>query len=252
LQEGEPEWVEALLAGQPITNRAVYAGFTATVSALPSGDSYQFFAAFSIINGPRPLSRVVITTQDAAPGKFRIGVTHRFTGTGGLPAPTGIIPVDLSLNTPFRLVLRQGLPSPLSTVWVNPTTEEGGADNSDEGTFLPASIVGFMFRQRLLDGQGMGTVTVDDLVVATTFDEVKSAPVPPPNLSGIRLDASGGVRFTLKGAAGSPFTLERSTDLLRWETWIEGTLQEADAAGREFLDDSTNPTTQQFYRARSE
>lgn len=180
LQEGEPETVEAPLAGQPITNRPVYAGFTATVSALPSGDSFQHFAAFSIVNGPRLLSRVVITTQSAAPGKFRIGVTHGFTGTGGLPAPTGIIPVDLSLNTPFRLVLRQGLPSPLSTVWVNPTTEEGGADNSDEGTFLPASIVGFMFRQRLLDGQGMGTVTVDDLVVATTFDEVKSAPVTPP------------------------------------------------------------------------
>ncbi len=180
LDEGTPEWVEAPLAGQPITNRPVYAGFTATVSALPSGDSYQFFAAFSIVNGPRPLSRVVITTQGAAPGKFRIGVTHGLTGTGGVPAPTGIIAVDLSLNTPFRLVLRQGLPSPLSTVWVNPTTEEGGADNSDEGTFLPASIVGFMFRQRLVDGQGMGTVTVDDLVVATTFDEVKSEPVPPP------------------------------------------------------------------------
>jgi hypothetical protein len=250
LQEGEPETVEAPLAGQPITNRPVYAGFTATVSALPSGDSFQHFAAFSIVNGPRPLSRVVMTTRGAAPGRFRIGVTHGFTGTGGLPAPTGIIPVDLSLNTPFRLVLRQGLPSPLSTVWVNPTTEEGGADNSDEGTFLPASIVGFMFRQRLLDGQGMGTVTVDDLVVATTFDEVQSAPVSPPTLSGIRRDASGGVRLTLKGAAGSPFTLERSTDLLRWENWIEGTLQETDAAGREFLDDSTSLTTSRFYRAR--
>jgi hypothetical protein len=72
----------------------------------------------------------------------------------------------------------------------------------------------------------------------------------PPTLSGIRRDPSGGVRLTLEGAAGSPFTLERSTDLLRWETWIEGTLQETNAAGREFLDDSTSRTPYQFYRAR--
>lgn len=77
-----------------------------------------------------------------------------------------------------------------------------------------------------------------------------SAAVSPPTLSGIRRDVSGGVRLTLKGAAGSPFTLERSTDLLRWETWIEGTLQETDAAGREFLDDSTSLTTSRFSRAR--
>lgn len=74
----------------------------------------------------------------------------------------------------------------------------------------------------------------------------------PPTLSGIRRDASGVIRLTLKGSAGSPFTLERSTNLLRWENWIEGTLQETDAAGRELLDDSTILKAHQFYRARSE
>jgi hypothetical protein len=180
LEEATSESVEVPFGGPPITDRPVYAGFTATVSALPTGEAYHSFAAFSIVNGPRPLSRVVITTQEAEPGKFRIGVTHGLTGSGGQPAPLGIIPVDLTLNTPFRLVLRQDLPNGLGTVWVNPTSEQEGADNSSEGTFGPRYVVGFVFSQRLRSGEGTGTMKVDDLVVATTFDEVRTAPLPPP------------------------------------------------------------------------
>jgi len=72
----------------------------------------------------------------------------------------------------------------------------------------------------------------------------------PPAIFGLQRAASGGFRLMLQGAAGRPFSVERSSDLLQWETWISGTLQEADATGLELLDDTEPEPPHRFYRAR--
>lgn len=169
--EGEFEIVETPLPGGPRDQGTLYAGFTVTVSALPSGTGSDF-AAFSAANGPRTLGRVFVTTEGAAPGSFRIGVAN------ALQFQTATVPMDLVLNTPYRVVVRHQLPFHVSTLWVNPASEETGGVDPTESTF-PGSIAAYAFRQRLIGGNGMGTVTVDDLVVATTFGEAKSPPLPP-------------------------------------------------------------------------
>lgn len=200
LQEGEFEIVETPLPGEPREEGTLYAGFTVTVSALPSGIGSDF-AAFSAANGPRTLGRVFATTTTAGPGKFRIGVS---TALGVTPANLyvrGIFPEDLSLGTPYRVVVRLTLPNLGATLWINPASEQATAATSPEGTF-PGAIAAYAFRQRLASGNGMGTVTVDDLVVATTFAEAHSGPVAePPGPEWTFTTASAGT-ITITGYTG--------------------------------------------------
>jgi len=176
--EGEFEIVETPLPGEPREDGTLYAGFTVTVSALPSGLGSDF-AAFSAANGPRTLGRVFATRTAAQPGKFRIGVSTALGVTAAQLFPTSIYPEDLSLDTPYRVLVRLTLPNIGTTLWINPASEQATSAKSPEGTF-PGAIAAFAFRQRLIDGNGMGAVTVDNLVVATTFDEAKSLPAPEP------------------------------------------------------------------------
>ncbi|MBE7504171.1 MAG: leucine-rich repeat domain-containing protein [Verrucomicrobiales bacterium] len=178
LQEGEFEIVETPLPGEPREEGTLYAGFTVTVSALPSGIGSDF-AAFSAANGPRTLGRVFATTTTAGPGKFRIGVSTALGVTSANLYVQGIFPEDLSLDTSYRVVVRLTLPNLGATLWINPASEQSASATGPEGTF-PGAIAAYAFRQRLFNGNGMGTVTVDDLVVATTFAEARGGQVAEP------------------------------------------------------------------------
>lgn len=196
LQEGEFEIVETPLPGEPRTTGTLYAGFTLTVTALPSGTG-AYVAAFSATDGPRTLGRVFVTTQGAAQGTFRLGVAEV------LGSPTATLGVDLALNTPHRVVLRHQLPFHFSTLWVNPASEQTGGVEPTESTF-PGAIAAFAFRQQLSGGNGTGTLAVDDLVVATTFDEAKTPPLPPkPSLDPQLLGSWEGGYVTDVKAAGN-------------------------------------------------
>lgn len=171
--EGEFEIVEAPLPGGPYgEGSTLYAGFTVTVTTLPSGTGSDF-AAFSAANGPRTVGRIYTTTQGAAEGTFRIGIAS------ALHFPTGTHPVNLNLDTPYRVVVRLDIAGGFGArLWVDPESEDTGVVFPSDGG-APGVIEAFAFRQRLISGNGMGAVTVDDVVVATTFAEAKGGSAPP-------------------------------------------------------------------------
>lgn len=243
LQEGEFEIVEAPLAGGPYEAGRFYAGFTVTVSALPSGAGSDF-AAFSAANGPRTLGRVFTTRDGAAPGSFRIGVSTAFQ------LPMGVVPQNLELNIPHRVVVRLGLPFLDATVWVNPSSEEVGGQGSLDSTF-PGVLAAFALRQRLLNGSGMGTMTVDDLVVATTFEEARS--VPPTGATRPRLESprliDGVFAARARTSGGTSYTLERR--LLGDDTWTAIGTQPGNGDTVEFTDPAP-PGAGALYRLSAE
>lgn len=181
--EGEFEIVETLFEGRPYSDATLYASFSLTVTALPSGTG-AYVAAFSAADGPRTVGRVLVTSEGAAPGTYRLGVSTAF------PRPLAILPDELQLNTAYRVLIRL-IVSPVvspgdfpfrSTLWLNPVSEAEGGLQAPDYTPIPGAIAGFAFRQGLKDdeGNGMGAVTIDDLVVATTFEEAKAGPPPEP------------------------------------------------------------------------
>jgi hypothetical protein len=167
LTEAESEDVNAQLSGGPFTTGLLYAGLDFNFSALPSGTG-TYFAHFKDATTSGFRARVFATTTGAAAGLYRIGITNAAS-----TSPV-VIPVDLSLGTTHRLIESYDAAAATSTLYLDSTTETGGTAAADSTTTLP--ITSYALRQSLSSGVGMGTLTVDNLAVATTFAEV----VPEP------------------------------------------------------------------------
>jgi hypothetical protein len=172
LTEAESEDVNALLAGQPYATNGttvLYGKFSVRFSALPAGTNGAYFAHFKDGTTSGFRARVFASTNGAAAGSLRLGIA-----AGGGNA-TASVATDLSLNTDYTVVVRYVVGDGTSTLWINPTLEsEAGAMATDAASPLP--IASIAFRQSLSSGNGMGTLQVDDLVVATTFAEALSGP----------------------------------------------------------------------------
>jgi hypothetical protein len=173
LSQRNSEDVSVLLpGGTGITNAAVayYARFSVLFTALPSGPNGTYFAHFkdgSPTTGLR--CRIFATTNGAAVGSFRCGIA------AAANAASGWLPDDLHLSTKYTLICRMDRASNASTLWLNPASEaDPGAASTDEAAVKAA--VAFAFRESLAGGAGIGELTVDDLIIATTFAEVVESP----------------------------------------------------------------------------
>jgi hypothetical protein len=156
----------------PLESLAVYAGFTVNFSVLPSGPNGTYFAHFKDLTATTGLRcRIFATTNGAAPGKYRLGIA---AGTNG---PTAALAHDLAPESDQHVICRMLLGNNASTLWLNASSETDPSVTSGDET-TPKTAAAFAFRQSLASGSGMGELTVDDLVVATTFAEVRSAPGP--------------------------------------------------------------------------
>src|ERR1041385_4281737 len=80
---------------------------------------------------------------------------------------------DLALNTSHRVILRYDVSTGLSTLWVDPASESDPSITANDFQG-PSTISTFAFRQN----SGMGTLTVDDLLIGTTFANVLGSPRP--------------------------------------------------------------------------
>ncbi len=166
------EDVNVALPGGPFTSAgpvtALYAGFSARFSALPSAGSY--FAHFNASSNMR--GRLWATTNTAAgPGIFHLGTT---TASSTLETG-GIHPAPLELNISYQLVLRLDIASGESRLWINPENEAApSATNVDVPTTFP-SIGAFSFRQN----SGIGIMLIDNLIIGTSFDDVVGGNLPP-------------------------------------------------------------------------
>ena len=160
---------------------ALYASLTVNI---PSGTGLgsTYFAFFADTNFDYRC-RLFVVTNGAASGNYRIGVASY-----SFPSPTtNIVQTDLIPGTTYTVAMRYILNSGISTVWVNPSTENtsdptitatgNGTVNIGGGT-LATSTCAFGLR----NAAGLPNLTLGNLVVGTTFADVvpSSAGFNPP------------------------------------------------------------------------
>jgi hypothetical protein len=173
LTQSEGEDVNALLQGEPYTSGNLYAAFLVNFSTAPTGGG-SYFAHLKDATASGFRCRVFAAATGATVGKYRVGVAN---GTG----TAVMVPTDLDLGTDYLLVIRYDTGTASSTLWINPGSEAATGDRADAtDTQSPLAIASVALRQ----SGSMGVLTLDDLKVGTSFNDVVSGgdptPKPPP------------------------------------------------------------------------
>jgi hypothetical protein len=161
----------------------LYSSFTVNFSALPvnAGTSVNgsYFAHFKSSAPNEFYGRIGASLVGAAPGNFRIAIANEagFSST----SPT-YYPMDLSLNTTYRIVSRLSLATDTATLWINPVLESDlSVTATDAITYAAGSINSYALRQGTSGNSpntgANGALYIDDLVVGTAFVDV----VPEPS-----------------------------------------------------------------------
>lgn len=205
LTQGKSEDVRVMLTGGPFTvaeGAVLYLACTVRFTELPSGGGSYFIHFKDGGTGFR--GRVFATVQDAASGSFRVGVSEASNN------PT-LLAQDLQLDTLYRMVCRYEVGTAGATLWVDPTTEsDPSVTAADDGTAIP--IHGLALRQSLSGGNGMGTLVLDDLRVASTFDELFGSDDPAPRIEQHPRDQSAvageTVTFTVRATGAPPLVFQ--------------------------------------------
>ncbi len=174
-----------------ITTGNIYAGTTFSFSALPTGGTGNYFFHYKDSGTSNFRGRIFATTTGAAAGTLRLGLAN----VAG--APNVIIPVDLSLSSTHRFVLKIDAATGISTLFLDAATETGGLTAADAVTALSISSVAL--RQSTASSLGMGVLTLDDIIVATTFDETLVSAVPEAPALAFGSVICGVVGLTLGG-----------------------------------------------------
>lgn len=176
LSQSESEDVSRLLPGGPYSSGTLYASFKINLSTLPGGNGTYFFH-YRDTGTINFRARVFLTSTNAGPGTFRVGIT------AGGNAPT-LIPVDLSLATEYKLVVRYNAAAPAATLWINPTSEDAVTSRADSTDTTSAVAIHFVCLRQAGASPGMGVLTFDDLLVGTEFSDVQTVG-GPPSISGL-------------------------------------------------------------------
>lgn len=174
LSQTESEDVSTGLPSGPYSGENVlFASFVVSFSTLPAGTG-GYFWHYRDTGTMNFRARVFAVPSGNA---YRVGIANG----GNTPV---VIPSDLDLNTDVKLVVRI-INSTNSTLWINPTSESSSAnraDATDNTTAIPLHSV--CLRQSLSSGNGMGVLTLDNLLIGTTFADVQTIG-GPPSISGL-------------------------------------------------------------------
>jgi hypothetical protein len=147
-----------------------YAGFDVTVSG---GNTTVYFAHF-LLGTSSFGSRVFVTNTPTELGDFTFGI-----GSGA--APNAVWATGLSYDTTYRVVVSYEYDTGDGYLWVNPSQQ---TDLSVYSTnFVANAFTSYAFRQ----AAGNSVQVIDNLVVASTFQEV----IPEP--SALALAGLGGL-----------------------------------------------------------
>ena len=207
LTRAETEDVSASLATAFAASSpaVLYVKFKATVTALPLGANGNYFAH---LDGGSARARIFVTTNaavfpglpDVAPGKFRFGIGNAST------APTGVWLSDLDVGETYTVVARLRVSTGLADLFVNPMSENDLTVPAGDGASA-ASVNAFALRQ----DSGMGTLLVDDIVVATSFGEALTGNETPgisnmADQQGVQ-DVASVIPFTIGDAESAADTL---------------------------------------------
>jgi hypothetical protein len=188
------------------TTGALYARMVANVSQLPAGEG-NFFAFFRVAGTDNLRARIWVTTNGAAPGKFRFGVTTIFV-------PPTIIAQDFYPGTNYTLVVRYFIVDNHTTLWVNPANEGDTNNRADDFTNVGQINMGHFGFAQTRPGQGatgndIGAVTVDDLRIGRTFAEV----FPQVVFTSISNAPAGGYNLQASGQATTNYIFQAMTNL---------------------------------------
>lgn len=177
LTQSESEDVSTGLPGGPYNTGYLYASFKVNFSTLPVG-SGTYFWHFRDTGTSNFRPRVWATTAGAASGSFRVGIA---SGSGTATN----IPVDLSLGSEYKLVVRYDAGTGTATLWINPTSEAAATSRADSiDTPAVIQVYNVCLRQSTSSGNGMGALTLDDLLIGTAFADVQTIG-GPPSISGL-------------------------------------------------------------------
>lgn len=178
--DGTKDYSRALGDFPPIKHGTVYAAFDLKVSTIDppesTSSSAPYFANFSEEFGgltPQLVSRLVMN-RGAHDGEFRLGIARGGGGTA-TTTPWG---TSLTSSVAHRVVVAYDLDAAVSTLWVDPWSAASYHVTNTTGIGLP--IIGLNWFSFRVDGTSAnsGDKTVDNLIVATTFEE---SWLPPPN-----------------------------------------------------------------------
>ena len=179
----EAEDVSATITGSPYAAGTLYYSLLVNFSILPAGTGGYFAHFGDTTTGFR--ARLFATTVGAAPGFYRLAINN-----GSTPI-SATFATDLSLGSSYQAVVRYDLTAVATTLWLNPFLEsDPSVSASDVVTGI--SVSRMALRQSTATGNGMGTLTADNVRVATSFVEV----VPEPSI--LALAGLGGLLLIQK------------------------------------------------------
>jgi hypothetical protein len=169
--------------GSTLNSGTVYAGFDLTVPAakLPTttGTTGPYFAHFAqALTGDSlttAFSSRLVLHKGTANGTYGLGLVRNSFSSGTLvPTEWG---VDFLPDVKQRVVLAYDLDAKVAKLWVNPATEASTSISNTTGDNLPATLAYFCTR---IDGNGSaaGAKLIDNLIVGTTFSDVKGGAHP--------------------------------------------------------------------------
>lgn len=167
LTQAESEDANRTFAAQ--VSGEIFTGVDINFSALPSGTGAYFLHYKDATTGFR--GRVFATTTGAAAGTYRVGITEGATGTPNTVA------ADLLVGTTYRLVFSTDVATNDSTVEI---VGLGSAVSPADAT-APAILSAVATRQSLGSGNGMGTLRLDNMIVATS--RIEAVPEPATMLA---------------------------------------------------------------------
>jgi hypothetical protein len=205
LTQTEQESVRYTLPSS-FTQGSLAMSFKLRVTALPTGTG----TFFSFIRGSAStyFSRLTITTNGAAAGKYRLGITPILN-------PVTMIPVDFSLGDTHTIVVRMIVNGGFftSTLWVDPVSETDATLRAEKEEFLGAGFViaHVGFRQVVVfddPANGMGEMFVDDFRLGRVFNDVM-----PSHFTSVTHLGAGGFKLVGAGIGGTNYTILANTNL---------------------------------------
>lgn len=161
LTQTESEDVNRVLSS-PVSTGSVYFGFEMVLSALPSGTG-GYFTHLKDAGTSNFRARVWVSTVGADPGEYRVGISNG----GNVPVYN---PTSLALGELHNVIVAYDVASAVATLYLDPVSETGGVVGTD--TTSAITITSYALRQSLASGNGMGVLTIDNVVVGESFFDV--------------------------------------------------------------------------------
>src|SRR5262249_11259207 len=130
-----------------------------------------YFAAFNDGSGntANVEGLVVVATNGAAPGNYRLGIAN-IVGATALTAQ--MFPQDLQQGSNYVVVTALVLSNGFSTIWVNPASQSSPSITDTTPPTTATNLYSIRQYELRESGSNGGSVSVSHLKVGTTFDSV--------------------------------------------------------------------------------